>query len=112
MKKKLALFVFLLGWLGTASAQLVMQGAIQNSLGAPVPNGSYNISFRLYETETGGTPVWSETQAGVPVSGGLYTVSLGAATPLSVPFDKIYYVGVAVNGGGEMIPRSRLSDAP
>ncbi|MFN7831795.1 MAG: hypothetical protein ACK5Q2_07400, partial [Bacteroidota bacterium] len=114
MKKIFIFFACLLGGLNIAGAQagLIIQGAIQNSSGAPMPNGNYSLSFRLYEAESGGTPVWSETQPSVPVTSGLYTVSLGAVTPLTAPFDKIYYLGVSVNGGNELIPRARLSSSP
>lgn len=108
------LFCFCLCSLDVLRAQsgLIVQGAIQNASGTPLPDGNHRISFRLYENETGGTPVWSETQASVPVSGGLYSTSLGASSPLSVPFNKIYYLGVSVNGGNELVPRARLSPSP
>ena len=114
MKKIFIFLACLLGGLNIAGAQagLIIQGAIQNSSGAPMPNGNYSLSFRLYEADAGGVAVWSETQPSVPVTSGLYTVSLGAVTPLTAPFDKIYYLGVSVNGGNELIPRARLSSSP
>ena len=114
MKKIFIFFACLLGGQNIAGAQagLIIQGAIQNSSGAPMPNGNYSLSFRLYEADAGGVAVWSETQPSVPVTSGLYTVSLGAVTPLTAPFDKIYYLGVSVNGGNELIPRARLSSSP
>ncbi len=114
MKQIFIFFTFLLAMPSMASAQsgLIIQGAIQDESGAPLPNGNYSLSFRLYETETGGVPVWSETQSAVPITGGLYSVSLGLATPLTAPFSNIYYLGVSLEGGDELVPRARLSPSP
>ncbi|MCD6417738.1 hypothetical protein J7M00_03030 [bacterium] len=35
------------------------------------------MTFRLYETESGGSPIWSETQMAT-TAGGLFTVMLGS----------------------------------
>ena len=70
-------------------ASLVIQGSVQNASGAPVNNGTYSMTFRLYETESGGTPVWSETQTSVAVTGGLYSISLGSVNPLTASFSKV-----------------------
>ncbi len=113
--KHLFIFLFVsLAGLSTMSAQatLVLQGSVQNSSGAPLANGTYSMSFRLYETETGGTPIWSETQPAVTLSGGIYTVSLGSVTPLTAPFNKVYYLGITVETEEEFIPRTRLTSSP
>ncbi|MFM8450454.1 MAG: tail fiber domain-containing protein, partial [Haliscomenobacter sp.] len=59
-----------------------------------------------------GTPVWSETQDGVEVIGGVYSALLGAANPLNAGFNTVYYLGIAVDGGQELTPRTRLTSAP
>lgn len=93
-------------------ASLVIQGSVQNASGAPVNNGTYSMTFRLYETESGGTPVWSETQPSVAVTGGLYSISLGSVNPLTASFSKVYYLGVSIGSGNELIPRARLTSSP
>lgn len=93
-------------------ASLVIQGSVQNASGAPVNNGTYSMTFRLYETESGGTPVWSETQTSVAVTGGLYSISLGSVNPLTASFSKVYYLGVSIGSGNELIPRARLTSSP
>lgn len=114
MHRLLLLFAVMFGGVCSASAQagLVIQGSVQNVSGAPVANGTYSMTFRLYETETGGTPVWSETQDAVQVTGGIYSVSLGSVTPLTAPFNVVYYLGVSVSGADELIPRARLTSSP
>ncbi len=89
-----------------------MQGTIQKSTGAAVDDGEYAIHFKLYTTETGGTPVWSETQDPVEIIGGVYSVTLGAVNPLTAAFDQTYYLGISVGGGAEHTPRSKLTSAP
>ncbi len=93
-------------------ASLGIQGSVQNSSGIPVNNGTYSMTFRLYETETGGTTIWSETQPSVAIIGGLYSISLGSVNPLTASFSKIYYLGVSVGTGDELIPRARLTSSP
>jgi len=93
-------------------APLGLQGALQKPSGEPFGNGDYSIVFSLYDMETGGTALWSETQPAVRVINGLYNVLLGSRTPLTVPFSKTYYLGVSVDGGDELAPRARLGAAP
>jgi hypothetical protein len=95
-----------------AQATLSVQGTIQRSFGGAVDDGKYALTFKLYTAETGGTPVWSETQDNIEVIGGVYSALLGEANPLTAGFDQVYYLGIAVDGGAELIPRTRLTSAP
>jgi len=107
-------FLVLLAFAQTSSAQatLSVQGTVQKSTGAAVDDGDYSLTFRLYTTETGGTPVWSETQDPVNIIGGVYSVTLGSITPLTAAFDQTYYLGVKVGTGTELTPRARLTSSP
>lgn len=95
-----------------AQATLSTQGVLQRTTGMAVEDGDYAITFKLYTTESGGTPVWSETQSDVEVVGGVYGVQLGSVTPLNIPFDQVYYLGLTVSGGAEHFPRTKLTAAP
>ena len=95
-----------------AQATLSIQGIIQKSNGAAVDDGSYDLIFKLYPSNSGGTAVHTEAQT-VAVAGGIYSAELGGGTtPLSAAFDQTYYLGVSVSGGAELIPRSRLTSSP
>jgi hypothetical protein len=94
-----------------SQASLSVQGSIQNSSGVALADGKYSIVFRLYESESGGTPVWSETQPELEVVGGLYSAILGTITPLTASFDKPYFLGLSVNDSPELQPRARLSSS-
>ncbi|MBN1484739.1 MAG: hypothetical protein JXA37_08450 [Chloroflexia bacterium] len=90
------------------------QGQLTDPAGAPVPNGTYEMVFRLYGEvdDAVGTELWSETQ-NVAVNDGLFNVSLGEVNPIPVStFSQQLWLGVAVDGDEEMTPRQELQGAP
>jgi hypothetical protein len=118
MKKMIRPLMFLLFALAFSNqifAQLdptlSIQGILKKSNGVAVEDGNYNLVFKLYTTETGGTAIWMETQPAVEVSNGIYSAVLGVITPLNVPFNQLYYLGVTV-GSTELTPRILLTSAP
>jgi hypothetical protein len=88
---------------------LSYQGALTDQSGTPVADGSYSITFRLYTAASGGSAIWSETQA-LPVSGGILSAVLGSVTPLAdVPFSQPYWLSIQVSPGSELAPRVPLT---
>jgi hypothetical protein len=87
------------------------QGYLTDSGGNPV-NGSVNIVFSIYDLDTGGTPLWSETQT-VTVSNGSFSVQLGSVNH-SLPSFSVTprYLGIKVGNDPEMTPRQLLASAP
>jgi hypothetical protein len=76
-------------------------------------NGTVSIVFGLYSTPTGtDAPLWTETQGSVAVTNGVYSVLLGSVTPIDLPFDAQYWLGVKVGADAEMAPRQALAGAP
>ena len=89
------------------------QGLLADSNGAPV-NGQVQVTFRVHPTETGGAPVWEETQT-ISATDGLFTALLGGTTPLSpdiFPIDGERWMEIEVAGGGPMVPRLAVSRVP
>ena len=86
------------------------QGLLTDASGNLVPDGNYNLTFKLYDTPTGGAELWSEAQS-VPVNSGIFNVVLGSVTPLNLPFDKLYWLEVAMNPGGVLSPRLQLTSS-
>lgn len=86
------------------------QGYLTDAGGVPV-SSTVSIVFKLYDVPSGGTHLWTETQS-VPVGKGIYQVTLGSVTPMTLPFDTQYYLGVAVSGEDEMLPRQSLTSVP
>ncbi len=87
------------------------QAALTDLSGAPVADGNHTIVFRIYDTDQGGSPLWSETQT-VAVTRGVFSTVLGTQSPLVLPFDRPYWLGVSLDGGPEMTPRRRLTATP
>jgi len=96
----------------TASAAIPhlmnFQGKATDKTGSPL-NGTYNLKFRIYNTETGGTPKWTETQPNIPISNGIFQVQLGSVAPLNLTFNESYWISIEINTDGEMSPRTRLA---
>lgn len=91
--------------------KISVQGTLKSSNGATVADGTYAVTFNLYDVPTGGTVLWFE-DAMVEVLGGIYTHYLGTNKPLvAADFIKTLYLGVKVNNY-ELVPRTEFSYAP
>jgi hypothetical protein len=86
------------------------QGILTDSLGNPFTSGSFELTFTLYNQESGGSALWSETQ-NVNVEEGLFTVLLGEVNPIDLAFDQPYWLDVQVDGD-VLDPRLRFSASP
>ncbi len=87
------------------------QGSLNDADGLPL-EGSFNLTFRIYDAETGGTALWRETQSSVNIEEGLLNVELGSVTPLNLPFDKQYWLSIQVGANSETMPRFRFTGVP
>lgn len=79
-----------------------------------VPDGNYSIVFKIYDAETGGSALWSETQM-VAVKNGSMSADLGTVTPLPTTLtfnDGNYYLGITVGSDAEMSPRRVITAVP
>jgi len=86
------------------------QGVLTDSSGTPV-NGTVSMVFSIYSVPTGGSALWFETQ-NVSVTDGIFSVNLGEVTPIDLPFDSQYYLGVRIGSDSEMVPRIKMTTAP
>ncbi len=60
----------------TAISQVFnFQGELRDNAGLPVPDASYNMTFKVFDAETGGTELSTESQA-VSVTGGLFNAGI------------------------------------
>ena len=89
-------------------ALMSYQGRLQNSSGAPL-DGTFSISFAMYDAASGGSAVWTETQS-VVVNEGLFIVLLGAVTPMPTDLFSapVRYLGIKVGTDPEMTPRRQI----
>jgi hypothetical protein len=86
------------------------QGVLTDANGNAVPDGNYNIFFRLYDDDSGNQR-WTEGH-NVEVTDGIFSVILGTISPLNLNFDRQYWLGIAIGGGAELSPRIQLTSAP
>lgn len=109
----LTILTFSLSSLNAQTAKkLSIQGFLKDGNGQAVENGSYEITFKLYDVSSGGTPLWTEVNNDVKVFGGIYTVQLGAIEDITgLAWDVPYHLGVTVSGT-ELSPRTELTYAP
>ncbi|UCH61958.1 MAG: hypothetical protein JSU77_09115 [Fidelibacterota bacterium] len=86
---------------------LSYQAFLSDSLGVPKADGAYTITFGLYNVETGGTALWTETKD-LEVKQGLFYTHLGPF-PSSLRFDQPYWLGIQVGSEAELAPRIPLT---
>ncbi len=84
------------------------QGILTNNAGTPL-DGSYDLTFRIYDDSTAGALKWTEAQDGVSVNSGLFTVLLGQVNELDLPFDEPYWLEVQVES--DTLPRLRMTSS-
>lgn len=98
------------------SGVLSYQGILLDTNGDPL-TGSFEMTFRIYNVPSGGTPLWEEQRTGVnvvPVDRGLFIVMLGSLNPIpdSVWSSSELFLGVKVASDGEMSQREKLTLVP
>ncbi|HQR12507.1 MAG TPA: hypothetical protein PLW68_14375 [Casimicrobiaceae bacterium] len=99
------------GWAGAAvPLEINYQGRLTDAASQPV-NATVPMVFKLYSVASGGSALYSEAQS-VTVSNGIFSVAIGSVTPLALPFDVPYYIGVSVGADPEMTPRQALQSSP
>jgi hypothetical protein len=90
------------------SNYIPIQGRLTDSGGHPL-NGAYNLTFRLYETPSGGTALCEDTRS-VTVAEGIFSTYMRAD---SCPIDgRQLFLGVEVGSDGEMTPRQFIDNVP
>jgi hypothetical protein len=92
------------------------QGTLTDSTGTPVPNGNYNIEFKIYDVPSGGAALWSEkwdtTTSQIPAVGGIFNAMLGFQSPIPATFfadHPVAYLGIKVGTDSEMLPRQQIT---
>ena len=88
---------------------ITYQGLLKDSGGNPVPDASYNVTFRLYDLAAGGSALWSSGALSITTSDGYFSKELG---PIPLPFDKSYYLSLQVAPDPEMSQRQKVTMAP
>lgn len=100
---------------GTLAAHAQVPGALSyqayltDTSGGPIDE-AVTVVFSLYDTETGGTPKWTDSRV-LDVANGLLSVDLGVGQP-PIPEDLLstpLWLGIRVGGDAEMTPRRPIA---
>ena len=115
--KRIPMFVLLISNLYAVGGTISLQGVLRDPDGTTVTDGYYSLTIKLYENLSGGTALFTEVVGSAAVQNGVFSIEIGATTASSsdlvgVPFDVTYYVGVTVESGTEMAPRTKLTVSP
>ncbi len=108
-----AVFTFPLNVIASVANTLTYQGYLTNASGTPI-NGSTNITVNLYNTDTGGSSLWSQSGS-VNVVDGRYAIVLDGSGGNPFPaglFQQQTYAGVTVESDSEMTPRRMITSMP
>lgn len=105
-----------IAWGPSAYAQvpslMPFQGLLLDDTGAPITN-AVDLDFELFDDLTAGNSLWSESQQGVMVVDGVYSVTLGANTPISPGQLGGGLAFLAITVDGELLtPRQQLLSVP
>jgi hypothetical protein len=99
---------------GPSATTVNYQGRLADNLGTPL-DGSYGMSFALYDAASAGNLVWGpEVHDAVPVSDGLFSVGLGSRTAGGIPtttWNGDRYLEITV-GGETLSPRELIRSVP
>ncbi len=105
----IGLLAFSASLFGATPFLLYYQGRLTNDAGVPL-DGVYQVSFTVYDSEFGGTALWTETHTTVNVNKGLFAVILGSVSPIAPGLFVATprFLAIGVNGGPEMSTRQQI----
>ena len=73
--------------------------------------GQHSVAFAIYDTPSGGIPLWSESKTVEADSGGVVATILGSENAIGIPFDQPYWLEISV--AGEVLqPRREIVSSP
>lgn len=95
----------------TIPQKVNFQGVLKDENGNLYPDGQYQVKIDIYNTETGGSSLWDETQ-NINLEDGIFSIQIGDVNTLNLDFDELYWVAISIDGGSELSPRLRLASVP
>ncbi len=88
----------------------LIEGVMTSSGGGAAADGTYDVTFSLWETEVGGTATWSEGPVKVAVKGGQFSYALGTSAAIDiqkVAALKAQWLGLKI-GADPALPRQKV----
>jgi hypothetical protein len=91
------------------------QGRLTDSVGSPVSDGEYTLSFVMYSDPGGASAIWTCNDQIVQVANGLFTYPLGDACGLPHNLFAQYtsvWLGVTIGDGPQALPLIQIMSVP
>ncbi len=103
--KLIVILIFLFTSVLTAQvpSTLSWQGILQDDSG-DLLDGQYTITTKIYDAQTGGNALWTESQT-VTIEDGITNLILGKSTTLNLDFEDAYWLEITIDNG---TPLSRI----
>ncbi len=97
---------------GAVPTRFPFQGLLLDASGQPVTD-TVDLDFAIFDALESGTALWSESQLGVAVVDGVYSVTLGSEMPVDVSLLEggVVFLEIRVNGE-PLVPRQQLLSVP
>lgn len=117
MKNWIFVFLFCLFHIDCIFSQvprlISYQGVLTDNQGNILPDGNRSLTIRIYDQLGSTNPIFTETQ-NVMISKGIFNLNIGSVNPISnsILFDRPYYLGVSIDFGAELSPRTVFTATP
>ncbi len=97
--------------------RLEYQGYLTDAVGTPINcqgcATTYTFKFTLFDEQTAGSVLWTETHAEVDIAQGVFRVALGLETPLEAELlEETRWLEIQINGQAPLVPRQRIISVP
>ncbi|MEQ8238943.1 MAG: tail fiber domain-containing protein [Cyclobacteriaceae bacterium] len=113
MKHLLATFLLTITGTLLFAQTISVQGVLRDRKERALDDGFYKVTFKIYDTTTDGSALWTDVYSSLELRNGVFQVNLGENTSIAtLPFDRTYYVGIAVENNAEMTPRLEMGTFP
>lgn len=89
---------------------ITVQGRLRNATTLEPLEGTFNITFGIYNVASGGTSLYTEAHDVTTDEFGIFQVIMGSITTLDLPFDVQYYLEIIINGT-TLSPRHTMTAA-
>ena len=89
-------------------ALLNFQGRLAKPDGTPLPDGSHQVTFSLWNAPADGIQQWSQTLSAVAVRNGSFAALLNVGTGPANLFSGLLYLQIQVDGAAPLTPRQQL----
>ena len=107
--RKLLYVILILPLFSAISPYINFQGKLQDLEGVGVTD-TLDAEFRIYNSAISGEPLWIENTS-IEIEKGLFTVILGLADSITLPFDEQYWIEIIIDED-ELSPRLPLVSSP